>query len=272
MDFGKNLATQFEEIVSSSAIDGYIRQKLECIRSDQDLTTFFRRFALYNLAFPGGVAMLAGAFHMRPDIFQDKQESFIDNMDRSSEIASHIIFAAEDEFATSNRKIRVTHRMMAQEMVKFAKGFSNLSDDAFAESFSELTDYQEQALAIRNGYRVYSLENERDMFLALGFHLASERLADIEFNALSDILSRNFPAFVKAARQVSGPQSIRIYGWIATHTTVEVDHYAYSLRAAEMALEFYTGEMHTKQELYGLILDGFHEFIQHQRNMFEWLQ
>lgn len=267
----RSLAEILERIVVDSEIDAYIKARLDRVRSNDDLVAFFRRFGLYNLAFPGGVACLAGGFHVRSDLFRDRAEPIWDNADRSSIIASYLIFAAEDEFATRNRTIRITHRLMAQQLLKEVIAYAGWTTDQFNEAFSDDTEYAEKALALRNGYRIYSLDNEADLFSALGFHLGSERLADIEFNSLDALLTSRFPEFVAHAREVRGDHGLPLYGWVSTHTTVEVDHFEYSLRGAEQALQYYVGEM-TQDAAVAHIVAGFEEFVSFQRAMFEWLR
>lgn len=266
------LGLEIEQIVTESKIDDFIRDCLAHIVTNDDLVHFFRRFALYNQPFPGGVATLAGAFHLRTELFLDTDAAISDNADRSSVIASNIFFAAEDEFASRNRLLRVTHRSMAQQVVSEVIDFAGWSVEQFNETFATELDHRDMAAALKAGYHVDSSTGDGDLFSALGFHLGSERLADIEFTALNDRLCEGFPEFVERARDQRGEQEVPIYSWIDTHTTVEVDHYNYSLRAAGQAVDYYVGSELTPDEIIALILNGFHDFVTFQRIMFVWLK
>jgi len=272
MSSDSELGAQIEQIVSESEIDGFLRDCLESIRTKDDLVHFFRRFALYNRPFPGAVSILAGAFHLRTDLFLDLNDPVLDNADRSSIVASNIFFAAEDEYGSRNRLLRVTHRSMAQAVVREVVEFAGWSVEQFNDVFAREFDHKEMAEGLRKGYRVSSHERDDDLFLALGFHLGSERLADIEFSALDEKLSSDFPSFVKEATDKWGVQEVPIYSWIATHTAVEVEHYNYSLRAAGQAIDYYAGSALKRDEIVALILQGFQEFIEFQRIMFVWLK
>ncbi len=265
------LGRELETIVENSAIQSYIEGQLAQVRSPDNLVKFFRYFTLYNLGFPGGVASLAGAFHIRSDIFRDPTDPIADNADRSSIIASKIIFAAEDEFATRNRTVRITHRYLAQEVLATAMRFAGLTPADFNARFKNDNEYAEKARALEGGYRIFNLNDEANLFSALGFHLGSERLADIEFNAVHLMLEKNFPDFVKTAKATIGSHGLPVYGWISTHTSVEVDHYLYGVKAAEQASECYCGTMLTPEEIHKCIIDGFKEFVDFQHSMFAWL-
>lgn len=271
MDYSSHLPTELEDRVRTAGIDDFIRTKLAKVKTDDDLVEFFRRFALYNQSFPGGVLSLAGAFHVRDDIFRDVNDPISDNRDRSLVIASHIAFVAEDEFALKNRTHRITHRMMAQDVVKEAISYAGWSVKQFNDRFMDETEYRQKASALKNGYRLGKYNTDRDLFSGLGFHLGSERLADIEFNAVNDLMKNHFPEFVAQANQSTGSTGVPVYGWISVHTSVEVDHYDYSMKAAIDSLTFYNEHEISQKDAYNEIINGFDEFVTFQQNMFQWL-
>lgn len=266
------LGKRIETIVVESDIQAYIQDRLDAIRSSDDLVKFFRRFSLYNQPFPAGVAYLAALLHVRADRFVDLNEEVFDNADRSSLIASNVIFAAEDEFAGPDRKLRTTHRSMAQSVLRAAMDFAGWSVSRFNTEFVTDRTHEEMTARLSSGYRIGTNPTDSELFRALGFHLGSERLADIEFCSLDDLIRKRFPLFVAINEEASVGHDIPIYSWVVTHTSVEVDHYQYSLTGAGQSIDYYSGREVDKQAIPDLIIEGFQEFVAFQRVMFEWLK
>ena len=216
------------------------------------------------------MAALTAAFHVRHDLFRDKNEPLSDNADRSSIIASNIMYAAEDEFASGDRRLRLTHRLMAQELVRLCARFVGQSAVAFNASPTPSATLSDIKRSLLEGYRVLGPASDGELFRALGFHLGSERLAAIEFSTLDRFLHERFPSFVSMAEEETGPFDFPLYSWISTHTVVEVDHFEYGLLAAGMAVNTYAGAQLPEGSLLAHILEGFVEFVQFQRVMFDW--
>lgn len=272
------LGPEIETIVIESGIEQFLTDCMASIDSDDLLVRFFRRFALYNQPFPGGVVSLAGMIHLRPDLFRDADSVLNDNADRSSIIASNIFFAAEDEFAGPDRRARVTHRLMAQNMVEAAVSFAGWSPDRFNTEFQLDATANEIRSKLERGYRTRGYQSDSEIFGAIGFHLGSERLADIEFSVINAHLTEHFGDFVDAARSTRTQEGHSVYKWIELHATfdsedeasVEIDHYNYSLLAAEQAIELCTNGISSPQ-LRQSVIGGFEEFIDFQRSMFQWI-
>lgn len=271
MSFSETISAGLEKLIVNSDVEHFLKNCLDKVKTPDDLVSFFRRFASYNQPFPGAVAHLVGAIHFRSDLFKDSSLPIIGNSDKSSSIASGIFFAAEDEYALNNRSKRLTHRTMAQQVLAHAINYANWPVEKFNEYYRKTDDNKAMFDCLCKGYRVDKYESDDDLFLAIGFHLGSERLADIEFNLLHEMLIISHPKFVQSAKSQRGEFDVPIYSWIAAHTVVEVDHFKYALKAADDAVTFYTGKSKKAEDLIDLMLTGFAEFIDFQKLMFAWL-
>lgn len=267
MSTRSEIAGEIERTVDESRLDQYIADQLDRVETPDDLVRFFARFTQYNQPFPGGVASLTGAIHVSPKLFVDRGEPIHANADRSSIIASNIMFAAEDEFAGADRSVRITHRLMAQEVLALTAAWAGWTP----EQVNEVTDDDSSAAmheALHAGYRLGEPIVPATLFPALGFHLASERLADIEFGELDAMLQRRFPEFVAHAQAATGQLGFPLYEWVATHTVVETEHFGKALDAAGQAVDWYAGDV-PDETLRHWIRAGFDEFVAFQRHMFD---
>jgi hypothetical protein len=84
-----------------------------CQLRDSELLYWLAQYIHFNSVFAGGVANLAGEIAYRQDLFRDASEQSELIADQSVEVASHIFFAAVDEFGRRN-----SHRSMAKETLR----------------------------------------------------------------------------------------------------------------------------------------------------------
>ena len=110
MDIKEDIKSQ----LTSRGSKHYLNGVLHGIDDKDKLINFLHRYTIFNGDFAGGVSNLAGAFHIRGDLFSQSHEPISSCSDVSAQIASHIFFAAEDEYACRYNKERVTHRCLGQ--------------------------------------------------------------------------------------------------------------------------------------------------------------
>lgn len=245
----------------------FLNSILEDIESKKQVIDFIHRYGIFNGDFAGGVANLAGAFHIRGDIFKEKSKVDAIN-DKSSEIATEIYFAAEDEYFDRDFKTRVTHRQLAQELLKASLSYFKVSDKEFKKSFILNKKTKETIISVRKGYCLNKKNNEEDLFKGLGFHIGSELLADQEFNVIDNFLKKKYPKFVKFLKtKTTDFKGIEAYRWISLHTIVELEHLDHAFTAAEKAIKYYKGKR-DKKEIQQLVVQGFLKFSQTQRTFF----
>jgi hypothetical protein len=239
----------------------------------RELLCVLSRYIHFNSVFGSGVANLAGEIGSRQDLFRDREETVTLLADRSVEVAADVFFAAIDEFGDQNRIRRSTHRTLAQATLKAAGQFFGLSS---AELDKIAQPYDATLVAIRrvrDGYRINQTIDEPKMFRAIGFHIASEVLADEEFNILDAYLRGHHPDLVEYLLDTKvpmGDSDNAAYRWVQIHTSVEADHFAAAVRSATQALRYYAGS-ETQACIKGWVLDGFREFVEVQTAFMESL-
>jgi len=240
---------------------------LRKISSKRQVINFIHRYSVFNGDFAGGVANLAGEFHIRGDIF--KGDSNIDSInDRGSKIATEIYFAAEDEYADRQFKLRITHRQLAQELLKAVLDYFKVNHNNFQKLFPLNKKTNDVIKKVREGYCLNMKSIEDDLLRGLGFHIGSELLADQEFNLIDRFLRDNYPDLVKFLEDKNiGHGDIKSYRWISLHTVVEVEHLDHAFVAAERTMKYYKGKK-SRKEVQRLIIEGFLNFAKLQKDFF----
>lgn len=240
---------------------------LERAVTGPDLVRLLARYIHFNSIFSCGVAALAGRVGASQKLFrdpEDQEDSLIG--DRSAEIGAQIFFAAIDEFGDRSLKQRGTHRSLAQATLRGAAHFLGIDVGEVTRS-NLLNEGTYQAMSeVENGYVLAGEADPHRLLYGIGFHIASETLADEEFRLLDESLQRRFPQLVSYLKgtsvAVNGFQ-LPGYHWIRVHTTVEVEHSNAAFRAAELALQYYTGP-ENQQQIKEWILEGVHGFSELQ--------
>ena len=240
---------------------------LSQVASPDDVIRFLHRYQLFNGNFAGGVACLAGAFHVRQDLFREPTVTIAAAADRSARIASHIYFAAEDEYADRDDRTRVTHRDLGQYVLLGACEYFGV-DQNDVDRLYPLNSATAQALGrVDRGYCQEQKNTEETLLRGLGFHIGSELLADEEFNLIDTHLRGRFPELVTFLENKKTPLGQDCYRWIALHCIIEVEHLDHAFKAADLVLEYYAGD-YSKRRVSELIVDGFLEFGDMQKYFF----
>lgn len=247
---------------------------LERTAASEELLSVLSRYIHFNSVFGSGVANLAGEIGSRQDLFRDSEETVAIVADRSVEVAADVFFAAIDEFGDHNTIRRSTHRTLAQATFKAAGSFFGLSSAELNKIAQPYEPTLDAIRKVRDGYRINQTVDEAKIFRAIGFHIASEVLADQEFNVLDSFLRANYPDLVEylvKTRVPIGDSENAAYRWIQIHTSVEADHFKAAVNSANLALRYYAGA-ETRARIKGWILDGFKEFADMQTEFMRSLQ
>jgi hypothetical protein len=250
------------------------KQVLEEIRTPIALIQLIGRYISFNAPFGGGVSSLAGQIAERRDLFRDGREPVQATADRSVEVASNIFYAAVVEFGGQSKSTRVTHRSLAQALLKAVGEFFGYRDMAL----DEITRPNHTTIAavqkVGYEYGLNQVLNDRKLFRALGFHMGSEMLADEEFITLDRFLRAEYAdlvAYLRKTRVESGGIKAGAYHWVNIHTTVEADHYDAATVGVKQALGYYSGP-ESKEVVRGWVLEGFTRFVQVQAEFMEGLK
>lgn len=215
------------------------------------------RYISFNRLFGAGVSGLSSKLAARSEMFIDSQEPAV-SRDRSMDVASKVFAAGIDEFGDTTFKTnRPTHRILAQATMKGILSYARYSKEDI-DDLARSLDTARIDDKVMNGYGV-STDSEEGIFKAMGFHIASEFLADKEFNIMNKELKEKYPDLVKylESKKVKvSNRKIPAYHWIKIHTSVEKDHFKHALMAANTSLRYYVGSQNKatvkKQILLGI--------------------
>ncbi len=233
----------------------------------QTITPIIIKYVYFNRLFGAGVANLAAQIARQTDLFNDEEELSELCTDRSMEVASAFFAAAIDEFGDRSLPRHPTHRILAQAVVKGLMTYSGLDSPSLKSQLGYSCAIDQKVC------QGYAAKDESQLFTSMGFHLGSELLADKEFRILDEVLRQQYPKLVHYLEdsivQISG-MGIPAYRWIGIHTRVEIDHFDYAVRGANLALRHYSGT-HTKNEARENIVEGIRDFAAFQEEFMKSL-
>jgi hypothetical protein len=247
------------------------RQALQQVAHGDALLSLLGRYVQFNATFGGCVANLAGEIAVRQDLFRDAADPIPIFADRSIEVASDVIAAAIDEFDDRATAHRDTHRTLAQATIRAAGEFFGKDAAALNALLQPDSATLSAVSKVHAGYGVNRALQDADILRALGFHAASELLADEEFRFLDQCMRAQFPdlvASLEAAKVLINGDEHAAYYWIHIHTSVEADHFAFALQGANRALAFYAGSAADAKRW---VLEGFAQFADLQTAFMESL-
>ncbi len=237
------------------------------VNTPEKMIRFIHRYQLFNGNFAGGVSCLAGAYHIRQELFLDRSIPVAAIADRSARIASQIYFAAEDEYADRRDRNRVTHRDLGQFLLLGACEFYDIDLRDLDKKYPMNAATNKTLKLVDQGYCQEQKNTEETLLRGLGFHIGSELLADQEFNLIDSHFQQHFPELISFLKEKKTPFGQDHYRWIKLHTYVEIEHLDHAFIAAEMVLECYAGDK-SKRRVAELIVDGFLEFGDMQKFFF----
>jgi hypothetical protein len=261
------LRGRIQDSLEASGCRENLQRVLGKITSSSDLIRFVHRYTVFNGDFAGGVANLAGAFHVQQELFREPSEPLSPCADRSAEIASYVFFAAEDEYAVRGGGPRWTHRRLGQRLLKHTLEYFDVSPEQFRREFRLTTESLEALRAVKTGYRVNAAHTEAELFDSLGFHIGAELLAHVEFNAIHGHLCAHSPDYVEHLRRIEIGHGLNAYHWVDLHTSVEGEHFDAAIVAAEKVLEYYAGDR-GRDWVARTIVEGFGAFASLQIRFF----
>lgn len=230
-------------------------------------------YTSWNGFFGAGVAALAGKIGRSRRMFLDPAQPIRAVADRSVLVASYFFDAARDEFDDSTTTQRDTHRCLAQAfiagLIRFgadAEGVALLKDvdqvNALLEEPDWLKALNEQ---VAYGYGARSNDTALAVFRAMGYHLGSEVLADVEFSVIDEKFSAKVPALTAYLKntelEVAGEAHVP-YAWLEVHSGhgggAEADHFEWAARGVERAFDYTPPDKHA--ELRHQVIAGFEDF------------
>lgn len=250
---------------------------LKAVATPLGTYVFMERYAHINGYAGSGVALLSGVLGYRRDAFLDAGDGV--SRDRGMMIASKIFAATVDEHGSEHGN--APHRNLAQACVAAVAKAGGI--DA---SMRKLVEPKSKSflVVVERFKRNYSgeINNINSLVKSIGYHIASEYLADQEYQILDEeIWFRNpNPAFRSAVNRTQDELGKwgGVWMWITVHGHygesaaddghgVEQDHFEYAMKALNLVERFRPSGM-SAEELKILIVEGLREFEKDFLDMF----
>jgi hypothetical protein len=245
------------------------------VRDPRALYLFMQRYVHFNGYAGCLVARLASSIGLSRDLFNNPDCTIVDEADRGMEIAAKVIAATIDEHSDEGAKY-VPHRTLAQATLKAVGNYARLSE-AERNQFAVTPKWMEEVLTDTvNGYQGVP-GNAPALIRAMGFHAASEILADREYSLIDKVVrydnrGKGFDAYLHTDDgkvKING-RPFSAWYWIVIHgkhggSGVEADHFQYALEALDMAAEY---RPESAQKVREYALEGFNDFAMIQQRLF----
>lgn len=236
---------------------------------------FMQRYVHFNGYAGSLVARLASSIGLSRDLFNNANCTTIDEADRGMEIAAKVIAATIDEHADQGAKY-VPHRTLAQATLK-AVG-----------NYAKLNEAERNELAVAPGWMVKVLEDlfrgyqgvpgdAAALIRAMGFHAASEILADSEYALIDKVVrydnrGKGFDAYLRTndGKVKVNDRQFSAWYWIVIHgkhqgSGVEAEHFEFALEAIDLAAKY---RPESAQQIREYALQGFTDFTNIQQRLF----
>jgi len=151
----------------------------------KSLYLFMQRYAHFNGYAGSLVARLASSIGLSRDLFKHAAYLVFDEADRGLEIAAKVLAATIDEHADQGAH-NSPHRSLAQATLKAVGDYAKLSVQE-RNRIGQLPDWMSELLLLTiAGYQGVP-GNIASLIRALGFHAASETLADHEYRVIDRV-------------------------------------------------------------------------------------
>jgi hypothetical protein len=245
------------------------------VRDPKALYIFMQRYVHFNGYAGSLVARLASSIGLSRDLFNSPNCNVIDEADRGMEIAAKVIAATIDEHADRGAKY-VPHRTLAQATLKAIGNYAGLTE---AER-NELSVAPDWMKAVLNdtvaGYQGVP-GDAAALIRAMGFHAASEILADREYALIDKVVrydnrGKGFDAYLRTddGKVRINDRQFSAWYWIVIHgkhqgSGVEAEHFDCALEALNMAAAY---RPESAQQIREYALQGFSDFAAIQQRLF----
>jgi hypothetical protein len=273
--------TSFDETLLNSrfAFDAYDESVMTCCRdaarSPLGLYVFMQRYAHFNAYAGSSVARLASSIGLSRELFIEPQAVVVDESDRGLNVAAKIFEAAIDEHA-DRHQFNLPHRSLAQATLKAVGDFAHLSDEE-RNAHGKIPDWLRTVVDDLIASYQGQPGDVGSLLTAMGFHAASERLADIEYAAIDRVVRHEHDGvgFSQYLRERFGKvqhmgRAVSMWFWVGIHGQfdrhgVEADHFAAALDAIQNAILF---RPEPPEVLVQFAIDGFQHFVELQQRLF----
>jgi hypothetical protein len=236
---------------------------------------FMQRYIHFNSQAGSLVARLASSVGLSRTLFRDSNAAVFHESDRGMEIAARIIAATIDEHSDHNGK-DLPHRSLAQATLKSVGEYAQLSI-AERNALGEIPTWLKNMMLEQTQSYQGELNNLPALMTAMGFHAASEVLADREYVAIDKIVRYEqkhlgYDAYLRSGngKVDVGGRAIGAWYWVAVHgahtqSGVEKEHFDEALSALNLAMRYCPDQQAQMQQW---VFDGFAAFAAMQHDFF----
>ncbi len=240
---------------------------------------FIQRYAHFNGVASSLVTRLASSIGLSRDIFRESDCEIYDEADRGLEVAAKVLEASIEEFSDDHHQ-GFSHRTLAQATMKAVGNYAGLSLQERNE-LSKIPDWFSQILAEHSEVYQGEIGNLEALIKAMGFHAASEILADHEYSIIDKLVrgEKVDPNFGQYLKDINGKvdfdgKKASAWYWIGVHSSynkksVEEGHYLAALEALDLAIKYCD---RSEGEAYKWAFAGFENFVNVQQAFFKELQ
>ncbi len=236
---------------------------------------FMQRYVHFNGHAGSLVARLASAIGLSRDFFIDPTCPVYDESDRGMEVAARVLAATIDEHEDSHGK-GLSHRRLAQTTLKSVGDYAELSN-AVRDELGVIPPWF--ATLMREFAQGYQGQpgDLPSLVRGMGFHAASEVLADREYVAIDRIVRHEnknvgYDAFLRDGNgryEIDG-KPVGAWYWVAVHGShmqagVELEHFDEALAGINLAARYLK---HDPAQISQWVFEGFSQFATIQQNFF----
>ncbi|MBE9032264.1 hypothetical protein IQ266_21220 [filamentous cyanobacterium LEGE 11480] len=235
---------------------------------------FMQRYVHFNGHAGSLVARLASSIGLSRELFLDPNSDVFDQSDRGMEIAARVLAATIDEHSDQHGK-GFSHRTLAQATLKSTGDYANLTSAERNELGQIPAWFADLMQEFAQGYQGQPGSLEA-LVKGMGFHAASEVLADREYVAIDRIVrhenkNSGYDAYLRDGNgrsEIDGRQ-IGAWYWVAVHGShtqagVELEHFDEALSAINLAVRY----LPANNEISQWVFEGFSQFATIQQNFF----
>ncbi|MBW4698422.1 MAG: hypothetical protein KME03_11125 [Aphanocapsa lilacina HA4352-LM1] len=273
-------ARSFDDRFDFLGLDRLVEQTCRvALGHPEALYLFMQRYTYFNSYAGSWVARLASSIGLSRELFVDRDCGVYDEADRGLKVAARVFAAAIDEHGDRHMK-GLPHRALAQATLKAIGDYGRLTNDR-RNAFAAIPSWLAAIVAeTAQGYQGVP-GNLRELIFSMGFHAASELLADREYATIDRVVRHEygdsgFAKYLKTARgtvEIDGDR-ISSWYWIAVHghhggSGVEKDHFDDATAALNLAIQYRTEPAATLQEWF---FEGFGAFVNIQQRLFEHMR
>lgn len=235
------------------------------------LYLFLQRYIYFNGYASSVIARLASSIGMSRYLFNDSNESDIEQADRGFQISAEVMIAASDEGAYG-----ITHRELGQLLLKTSADYAELPINKRNEFFQIPAYLDEISNAVMARYQG-TPGDAVALIRAIGFHAASEMLGDREYALIDKIVryEQKGSGFDSYLRNTS-PVPIRGHKYdpwcyIVIHgkhegSGAEARHFDHVLNALNMVVAY---RPESEEQIMKWVLEGYQSFVELQQKLFK---